>query len=162
MCDGAAPAAAWSPGSMACPAADRLAAGPARWRHLAPCLRPFLSCTAQCERLTWAGLITNQRPWASAGACGSASVDRLRGAFYLARSQAAPSSNGKTTDSDSVNRGSNPRGASIKTSLRHWSTWIRFRSTRDHSHICYHIQHFACLKTVRKRHGSQRSAPRRS
>jgi hypothetical protein len=41
------------------------------------------------------------------------SVDTKRSAFYPARSQAAPSSNGKTTDSDSVNRGSNPRGASI-------------------------------------------------
>src|SRR5436190_14080862 len=39
-------------------------------------------------------------------------VDRVEHPFYPARSQAAPSSNGKTTDSDSVNRGSNPRGAS--------------------------------------------------
>src|SRR6058998_3421704 len=31
-------------------------------------------------------------------------------------SAGAPSSNGKTTDSDSVNRGSNPRGASISLS----------------------------------------------
>ena len=39
--------------------------------------------------------------------------------LYLARAlseaRTAPSSNGKTTDSDSVNRGSNPRGASSFT-----------------------------------------------
>ena len=38
-------------------------------------------------------------------------VDRVGPAAYLAP-LSAPSSNGKTTDSDSVNRGSNPRGAS--------------------------------------------------
>ena len=42
----------------------------------------------------------------------AASVDRRGRASYLARCPAR-SSNGKTTDSDSVNRGSNPRRASI-------------------------------------------------
>ena len=48
---------------------------------------------------------------------------------YLAGSQAAPSSNGKTTDSDSVNRGSNPRGASILrplTAVRKCTGFVRF------------------------------------
>jgi arabinan endo-1,5-alpha-L-arabinosidase len=47
---------------------------------------------------------------------GPSDVDSWRPDFYLARSAqqaVAPSSNGKTTDSESVNRGSNPRGASI-------------------------------------------------
>ena len=47
------------------------------------------------------------------GPVGGCGVDTIRTPFYPAASQAAPSSNGKTTNSDSVNRGSNPRGASI-------------------------------------------------
>ena len=77
--------------------------------------RPFLSFTARKSRLTWAcfnhnfmGLGKSRRRLRPLALTASGS------AFYLAASlQAAPSSNGKTTDSDSVNRGSNPRGASI-------------------------------------------------
>src|ERR1700741_5444595 len=47
----------------------------------------------------------------SAKKCLVSALDETRPTAYFAP-PIAPSSNGKTTDSDSVNRGSNPRGAS--------------------------------------------------
>lgn len=57
------------------------------------------------------------RLWSKGGAGRPpASLDSRPCRAYL-RASAAPSSNGKTTDSDSVYRGSNPRGASISGKL---------------------------------------------
>src|SRR5688572_5986849 len=82
----------------------RRAAVPARWRHCAPCRTPVLSLAALIERLTWAGLTTVGRDGASFGRfIRPRSVDSIKAAFYLAALSGAPSSNGKTTDSDSVN-----------------------------------------------------------
>src|SRR5829696_1363731 len=58
-------------------------------------------------------------PRASTGPFGAATLT-VGGALSISpacRTGVAPSSNGKTTDSESVNRGSNPRGASSRPAL---------------------------------------------
>src|SRR4051812_21583113 len=96
-------------------------------------LTPVPACTAR-KRLTWAGFNHRLVALGKGGASGWASVDTSGDAFYPARFQAAPSSNGKTTDSDSVNRGSNPRGASTEKV----PTLIRAFSRAAHRHHARH------------------------
>ena len=93
--------------------------GSAHWRLAAPSshAHSILDRAGDAARLTWAKFNLNEALDATGvtlGESGRLALTVRGRAFYLpARHSVARSSNGKTTNSDSVNRGSNPRRASI-------------------------------------------------